>query len=156
MRGGEGRLSPGMAETLPRKAVPVGSWPIRDGQRDDSRQGPAPCGRRYIPEHALRGCGDLEFLSDYKLVDGGWAGRGVNRPVRGALEGPVRDADLHPGAPIAPCGCRHEPRVPHVRLGPGRRPVAGAALPSTPFLPTTRYKPNSDPQLVSLIGWRVE
>ena len=52
----------------------------------------------------------------------------------------------------APRELRHESRVPHVRLGPNRRLLAGAALQSTPFPPTVRYPPNSNAQLVSLHG----
>ena len=42
--------------------------------------------------------------------------------------------------------------VARVGLGPNRRPLAGTALQSTPFPPTARYPPNSNPQLVSLHG----
>ena len=52
----------------------------------------------------------------------------------------------------SPREVRHEPRVPHVQLGPNRQPLAGATLQSTPFPPMARYPPNSNPQLVSLHG----
>ena len=61
------------------------------------------------------------------------------------------DPDPPPWTPII----RH-PNSTTCDWGPDQRPLSGAALRSIPFPPTTRYKPNSDPQLVLLIGWRVE
>ena len=67
------------------------------------------------------------------------------------------DSDPPPWTPII-----HHPNSatglesPTCNWGSDQRPLSGAASWSTPFPPTTRYKPNSDLQLVSLIGWRVE
>ena len=56
----------------------------------------------------------------------------------------------------SPPELRHGPRVPHVRLGIGPTTFVKCRIVEHALPPTTRYKPNSDPQLISLVGWRGE